>query len=217
MKSKIIIGVVSLVVIALGFGVWLMMGRGSSNITIAPGVTVNNPQTLAALMAAGRPVKCTVMASADNGNMSGTFYIVDKKMRGDYSTVNAGQNMTGHVIMDGNTSYTWIEGMKTGFKMAATPSGNENAPGSPGEAGNQSVDPNAKLGFNCQAWIMDAKQFKLPAGITFTEFGFMLVVPPVSGSAAGGTSGGATAAQCATCNQLPAEYKAQCLASLGCK
>jgi len=221
MKNKIIIGVVVLVVV-IAAGAWYFLSRGANPAAPyvgTPAVNSNGTSldTLAAILASGRPVKCTVAPSADNGNMSGTFYIANGKTRGDYSVSEGAQPMSGHMIVLGDTSYSWFEGQSTGFKMTATPaSGNENNPAAP----SQGFDPNQKIGYDCSPWSADASLFALPANVKFTDMsalGAPTPTPPVGG-AAGAGAGAVTgnAAQCATCNQLPAEYKVQCLTQLGC-
>ena len=222
MKNKVIIGVI--VVVVLGAGAWYFIsqsGKGSAPIVGAPVVNSNNTSldTLAMILASGRPVKCNVTPTADNGNMSGTFYIANGKTRGDYSVTEGAQPMNGHMIVLGQTSYTWFEGQPTGFKMTATPGVATNANTS--AASGQGFDPNQKIGYNCSPWLTDASIFTLPANVKFTDMsalGAPAVTPPAGASA--GTAGGASvgnSSQCATCDSLPAAYKAQCKSALGCK
>lgn len=213
MNNKIIIAIVAAVVV-IGAGVWLFAFRGGP--AVPPGVKVNNPETLAALMAAGAPVKCTIVPSADNSHMSGTFYVAGKQVRGDYSVATGGQTMMGHMIAQTQTTYTWFDGQPMGFKMANTlePGNTGNVP----VAESQGFDPNQKLGYQCEGWVMDASKFAVPTNIKFSEFGpsAEITTPPAGGSGSAGAVQG-TAAQCAACDQVPASYKAQCKASLGCK
>jgi len=220
MKNKVVVGIIAVIII--GAGAWYFIsqsGKGAAPIVGAPVVNSNSTSlgTLAAILAAGRPVKCTVSPTADNGNMSGTFYIANGKTRGDYSVTEGAQPMNGHMIVDGQTSYTWFEGQPTGFKITATPtSGNENVPAS----ANKGFDPNQKVGYNCSPWSADASLFALPANVKFTDMSALAApaaTPPAGASA--GVSGApiGSAAQCAACDSVPAAYKAQCRTALGCK
>jgi hypothetical protein len=222
MKSKIMIGVVAVVVIALGVGIWLFMGRGGAPVVpILPGQKVSDPKTIGELIAAGRPLKCTVTPTAENGQMSGTFYSADKKMRSDSSTDVGGKIYSSHMILLNDVAYIWQEGQNTGLKTFA--SNDANAEG----AGDEGPDTTKDMGFKCETWMPDAGTFALPAGVKFSDIGSMIPsIPsgatngsasPSTGLGTGAPAAGGNAAQCATCDQLPAEYKAQCLSSLGCK
>jgi len=220
MKNKVVIGVIAVIII--GAGAWYFIsqsGKGAAPIVGAPVVNLNNTSldTLAAILASGRPVKCTVAPTADNGNMSGTFYIANGKTRGDYSLTEGAQPMSGHMIVIGQTSYTWFEGQSTGFKLTATSvNGNENAPVAP----SQGLDPNQKIGYNCSPWSADASLFVLPANVKFNDMSALAapaVTPPAGASAGVGGAPAGNASQCAACDSVPAAYKAQCKATLGCK
>jgi hypothetical protein len=210
-KNQIIIGIVVLIVIV--GGAWFFLSRGGGGAVI-PGTTTNNPKTLAAMIAAGVPVQCTLAASEANGNMSGTFYVSDKNVRGDYTVNDGGEPMSGHMIVKGDTSYMWFEGAKTGFKMTA-PKGETNVNTS---AENQQFNPNEEMDFQCGAWVPNPSLFALPSGVTFNEFA-LPTMPPATNSPTGGASGVAPsgAADCSVCDSLPASYQAQCKQSLGCK
>jgi hypothetical protein len=221
MKNKVVIGVIAVIII--GAGVWYFIsqsGKGGAPIVSAPVANSNGTSldTLAAILASGRPVKCTVVPTADNGNMSGTFYIANGKTRGDYSVTEGAQPMSGHMIVIGQTSYTWFEGQSTGFKITATSANaNVNAP----VAANQGLDPNQKIGYNCSPWSADATLFALPANVKFNDMSALAapaVTPPAGGSAGtGNVPAVGNSSQCATCDGLPDAYKAQCKSALGCK
>jgi hypothetical protein len=224
MKNKVIIGIVVLII--LGAGAWYFVSQSNKGgMPYTPVVSENgtNMKTLAALLAVGKPVKCTVAPTADNGNMSGTFYIADGKMRSDYSVNTAGQTMSGHMIMMNQTSYSWLDGQATGYKMAVAPTNTNTKTNAP--VANQGFDASKAMDYSCGAWNADGSEFALPANIKFTEFGTtgnVPMIPATNGSVnAGGmvnsgvTTG--TAAECAACDQVPAAYKAQCKAALGCK
>lgn len=208
MKNKIIIGVVITAVIATGISLFLFR-RGT---VVPPGVKISNPGTLAALMAAGGSVKCTVAPGTENDGMSGTFYVSGKNVRGDFSVNDEGQATASHMIVDNQFTYTWFDGNEMGFKMVNTtePGDTNDAP----VAETRGFDPNQAMDYQCVSWIKDASLFIPPTDVTFSEFGAPAEVstPSISDSVYPGTAN-----QCAACEQLPAEYKAQCLSSLGCK
>ena len=122
----------------------------------------------AQLMARGGDHKCTFDQTVENSHSTGTVYISNGKMRGDFkSDVSAaGTNMSveSHMISDGEFMYTWSSMMPTGFKMkidqASSPSD---------EAGQGTFDANMKLSYDCAPWSPGSSQFTLPSSITFTE------------------------------------------------
>jgi hypothetical protein len=218
MKNKIIIGVVVLIVI--GAGAWYFASRGG-NVAAPNANTAGNTvaeQTMAGLLAAGKPVKCTITPSADNENMSGTFYVANGKVRGDYSVNAAGQNMSGHMIALGSTSYTWLEGQTTGFKMTALANEKTNANAGTPAASQQGFDASLKMNYHCGVWSADPSVFALPANVKFTDFNAGAMMPPTTAGGSVKTNAPAgNAAECAACDQVPASYRAQCKSALGCK
>jgi hypothetical protein len=159
--------------------------------------------------------------------MSGTFYLANKKMRGDYSVSNGSQVMMGHMVLDNDTTYSWFDGQPMGFKMMNSTEVNTNT----STAAEQSFDPNKMMGYKCEGWSADGSKFVLPANVQFNDFGTGSVAPslPINGSTGAGSVGGSagadvnaggsvsgSATQCAACDQVPESYRAQCRSSLGC-
>jgi hypothetical protein len=228
MNNRIIIAIVVAAAVAAGV-VYFSINRGA---IVAPGRVVANSETAAALVAAGRPVKCTIAPTAENNNMSGTFYVVNKKVRGDYSVKTGVNPMSGHMIVDGATTYSWIDGQPMGFKMMGNvkAAGGANAGLLPVSEG-QPFDQSKLANYKCEGWSGDDSFFAVPGNVKFTEPGSAGLVPPTppvrgSAGAGAGVNGSAgdgaiapvgKATQCATCDSMPAAYQAQCKAALGCK
>ena len=129
--------------------------------------------------------------------MSGTSYISAGKIRGDFSTTTAGTTVVGHMIVDGKTSYVWMDGQKTGFKMSFDSADTEATTNS-----SQGVDPNKAFDFNCSPWSTDNSMFALPTTVKFTNFS-KVAVP-------------GAANQCSVCDTLSGEEKTQCRTALKC-
>ena len=188
----------------------------SSGDQTQPAASGNQPMSLKDLMAGGGAKKCTFTFSQNaNTQSQGTVYVAGGKMSGDFSvTVNGKQQMS-HMINDGTTVYTWVDGMGSGFKMAASASENQQTPPA-GQNSTQSVDPNSKYDYNCSNWSVDNNEFTPPSSVTFTDFSAMMK-QNTSSSAGTGASAGASgsASQCAACNNA-GSAKAQCLAALHC-
>ena len=156
-KTLWIVGVLIIIAVA-GY---LLMRGGTTSTGVIPSdeTTTAGEQSLTELLALGTAQTCT-FSQVEGGE--GTVYIANGKMRGDFTSLADGKTMVSHMISDGTTAYTWIDGMPTGFKMmmnAAQVAGQQ--PGT--------VDVNQKLAFNCSSWSADASVFTPPAGMQFND------------------------------------------------
>jgi len=135
----------------------------------APAPTsMSSTSSLKDLMAKGDQM-CTY---SDNGN-SGTVYIGSGKTRMDFVATSQGKTSNVHSIMDGTTSYTWIDGQGTGYKMAINKSGITPNTGSTSTP--QQVDPNKQVNYTCSSWSVDDSKFTLPGGINFMDLSSMKI------------------------------------------
>jgi hypothetical protein len=166
--------------------------------TVVSTTTTKN-SSLRELFAAGLAQKCTYTTSGTQSS-TGTIYIGSGKMRGDF-TVNAPEKQTvSHMIVDGTTSYIWMEGESKGFKMTFDPKAQPT--GTP--ANSQSVNPDQKVDYSCSVWSPDSTLFAVPTSVQFSDFSSM-VAPK------------APADKCAACSYLTGDEKTQCLSALNCK
>jgi hypothetical protein len=222
-NKKVIIGVAVLIVLAVGG--YLMMSKGSKNNSQAPSTspasTAEATPTQAAqknsikdLLAKNISQTCTFNTSSENTSDQGTVYMDNGKVRADIDvTANSTLTKT-HIIADGKTSYVWVEGRSTGFKMAfdvqATPE-----PGADSSS-TGSLYANAKYNYDCKPWVVDSSLFTVPTSIRFMSLG---TAQPNATTQPGGTSGtsGDTSTQCAYCENLTGDSKTQCLTALKCK
>lgn len=157
-----------------------------------------SPSSLKDLISRGIAQSCTF----SNDSTSGTVYVSSGKVREDFTATTDGKETKSHIIVDGNTSYMWTEGSKTGFKMTfdvnATPSAKTST------SQNGSFDASANINYKCGVWIVDSSLFALPTGVQFTSFGST----PATGS---------NSSQCSYCDSLSGDSKTQCLSALKCK
>jgi len=167
------------------------------------------PASLRDLVMRNRPMKCSVNEEANQG----TFYIADKNMRGDFTSVSDGKSVSGHMIVKDNVSYTWMDGEKTGFKLAANEDLEVEA--SEGAQQKEQIDLDSKTNYDCDTWSKDNSYFDLPSGVEFTDLSAMMKTSVGAGAEASETVD-LKAMQCAACDSVPAESKAQCKSSLGC-
>lgn len=205
MNRNVMIGVAVAVLLILGIGGYVMMNKKpAETVTSAPVTEGASPTparqsgSLRQLLSGGVAKKCTYTS----GTTQGTVYVSGGKMRGDMRTTTNDENVVSHVIVDGTTSYIWMDGQTTGYKM----SWDTTTPAPTSGAGQTGFDPDSSVDYDCGVWATDASMMAMPAGVTFTEMG-KLVVPP-------GPSG--PASQCDACASLTGTAKTQCMTALGC-
>lgn len=199
----IIIGIIIVILIVLGL--IFMGGKGTDevvdNSVAGTEESVSEQQSLKDLMA--RTQTCEFSDSSIAGvTSSGKVFIDAGKIRGDFTTVANGQTSAGHMIVKDNTTYVWMDGQTTGFKMAFDAQANAQAQ----QSAQQSIDANKKLNYDCDSWNADSSVFNLPSGVTFNSMG----------TVGAGASADVKVMQCNACNSLSGDQKAQCRAALAC-
>lgn len=176
MKTSIIVGVVSVVIIAGGTYYFMsnkpqgdspqpQSGSLASGEAAQPGTFTGSFADLASRTGSW---KCTVDAATAQSVSSGVTYVADGKVRADFtSNVQGYGSIQSHMIADGGYAYTWSSMMPQGMKvrMAAAPgAGNTTSSG-------QGADVNQSYQYDCQPWSGDASVFVLPANVTFVPMG----------------------------------------------
>ena len=177
MNKKLLIPVaaVVLLLILVGGGVLVMSSRNKSKTE--PVTTKQNEankvqetqvakKSLKDLLAAGIPQKCTFKDLSNDVDMEGTSYVANGKVRGDFKSSVNGETSSGHSIFDGKTSYVWMDGTSTGFKMEIDPA----VTATPESSSQQGVDLNKTIDYNCSAWIPDQSLFNPPENNYFFYF-----------------------------------------------
>ena len=191
--------------------------KGAYNGTPTTDNTSSAQQSLNELLASGRSQKCTFTDTTDGGSYTGTVYVGAGKMRTDFDSTVNGQTTKGHMLVEGQTSYTWMDGMMQGFKMSLDADAQADA-----SAEQQTLDPEKKADYRCDSWGVDSSIFNLPSGVTFSDLSSMMPQVPTGGGVQGeatGSAGGSTdlkAMQCAACDSLTGDAQAQCKAALIC-
>jgi len=176
--------------------------------------TTENQQTTAStslkdLIAKNLAETCTY--SNDAG--SGTVYVNSGKVRGDFEVNVSGQIQKSHMIIDGNTSYVWMEGENTGYKMTFDPNQVQPTTAEVTSAPQESFSADRVMNYDCKPWVVDSSLFTLPSDIKFTEFTVPTGMMQVSGAS---PSAGSNSSQCAYCDSLTGDSKTQCLTALHC-
>jgi len=177
------------------------------NTRLADDSKMAGNESLRELVARGKSLQCEVV----QGGVTSTFFLADKKMRSDFSTPVANKETRGHMIIKDDTSYTWMEGEKSGFKVTATEEQKKQAQEQAEKNGN--VDLDAKVNYSCKNWSKDSSYFELPGDVDFKDLASMIPSAPTTPA----TPKTGTVDKCAVCTSVPASAQAQCKASLGCK
>jgi hypothetical protein len=114
----------------------------------------------------GGSYKCTVNQSVGGVNTSGTTYINNSMIRGEYSSQVQGMNINTFFIARDGFTYTWNSMMpNSGFKakIVAPTEGNSSAPMS----ASYSFNAETIGDYDCSPWAVDMSKFAIPASVTF--------------------------------------------------
>ncbi len=213
MNKKIVVAIVIvIVVLMLGVGGFLLASKTNRSSSVEPTQSANvatteSPKSLKELLTASSAQQCSF--SGETGATQ-TVYISRGKMRGDFTTASAQGTMNSHMVVDGQTSYLWVDGQNTGFKMSFDAASQQQTQ----QGANNSVDVNKEVDYKCKAWAEDASLFTLPTDIKFTDFSSM--VPSASQIPSSGAPSMTKEQQCSACDAAPESARAACKAALGC-
>lgn len=203
MNKKVITVIVIILVLLLGG--YFFMAKGKNGGSGTGPQTSTAASSLKDLISKGIAQSCTFSSEGNKGKV----YVAGGKMRGDFESVTDGKTVTNHMIVDNNTSYIWMDGEKTGFKMSFDPSTTKTE-GSTTSPASGAFDAGADMNYKCGAWITDGSMFTPPASVTFTSFAVPSAVPATTGS-------GSSASQCSYCTALTGDDKVQCMSAFNCK
>ncbi len=179
LKTKIIIGVLVVGIVAVGY-VTFNKKSVSQEAPGNPSIdevsdTPETTQTSGKKMAFSQFIKqdfgsykCDVKQSVSDFVSSGTVYMNEGKLRGEFSTVAEGRKMDSSFIMKEGYTYNWSSMIPMGVKVkipdtSATPNTSTNT------SGTYSWNAEQIGEYNCEEWKADETKFELPSGITFTE------------------------------------------------
>lgn len=226
-KNTLVIAALALVLLVGGAGAYVVMNKNASSNSTDSATTGNTmvgsessgPMSLKDILLGGVAQKCTFSNVSDNTSVEGVTYVAGGKVRGDFTTNDGTTTTQGHMIADGTTSYMWMDGQDTGFKMAfdINAADAQETPSDDQSGSYQSLDIDEDMNYNCSPWGVDGSMFTPPANVTFTDFSAMTL--PSSGTGVspddGDGSGGIPNA-CAACDSLDGDAKTQCLTALNC-
>jgi hypothetical protein len=222
---KKLLGVLLSVIVIGGAGYYLYMQSSGKDVSepasegvMESDVVVDDEETsapsgsgtLKSLLALGQNLTCDFSyTEPESGSQTeGTTYIADENMRGDFTMTQDGEEYTMSAIHDGEFVYTWGSGpmgaMAMKFPVDDTEVSSETS-----VRDNDPLQSDDEVEYDCRRWSVDSSKFVPPSDIEFQDIG-MQIQQINSGS------GDLKAAQCAACDQVPAEARAQCLEALGC-
>lgn len=169
-NKKVVLIIVGIAIVAVG--AYFLLARKSPTSPSSP----NNESeemtevkgSIKGLLSKGKSQKCVF----ENESGSGTLYFSSTgKMRGDFdATVDEKPTKT-HMIVDGTTSYIWVEGEKMGFKTVFDTS-DMDVDTSDLETTVQSgsIDADTEANYKCGLWITDTSKFSPPSEVDFQSF-----------------------------------------------
>lgn len=200
MKKKIIIIVGILVLATVSFFIFKNKNQDQDGVQNQTGK--NSPKNLKEIFGLGIAQKCTYDG--------GVVYVANGKMRGDFTSMDEGVAMNGHMIVDGNTSYIWSDGQSIGYKT--TFDLNETPTTESGDTSvSNDINPLQPEDYACDAWIANPEVFALPAGVEFKDFSSLIPTMPPNAGDTGSQN------NCSYCDMLSGDDKSQCLSAMNCE
>jgi len=220
-KNVAIVGGI-LILIIVGFFAYSAMKKPSQPInkvvTSENKPATSNSQTTAqgtlkSLLTSGKSQKCTYSYDHQSTAVTGTIYVANGKMRGDFVSTSGQSKVAGHMIIDGGYFYVWTDLSNNGIKMAVNQEQPTNAP-----VNSQTPDINQAFAYTCQGWAGDDTLFTLPSGISFMT----TTLPAVPSSPGVGTPSSSVgtnpSSYCSVCDKIPAgSGRDACRAQLHCQ
>lgn len=214
-NQKMILGIGAIVILILG--TLFLIPKKSQ----APTSTIDNSQqpqaddnskknTLSGLLAMGKNTECTFSYEVNGVNSQGTIYISGNKMRGDFSTTIKGSAQESSMINDGEYTYFWGSAMPQGVKMKVSA---DQAKAT--DETKKYYDPDRTVDYDCKTWTVKEVYFIPPTNVTFSDLSKMMEALPTGMGKITGMPD-LKPAQCAACNALSGDEKAQCMSAFKC-
>jgi hypothetical protein len=164
------IGIIILVIIC-GAYFFLYKGEKSSLTTSQKEQSkkmASRPRSLTDFLAMTGSQKC--IFDTETGS-TGTIYVGDGKMSGDFHSGVNGQRIASHMVDDKSYLYIWTDDSNQGYKIAVS-SLKEMSKNAASENNQTStpIDFNQKANYSCGNWSVDSSVFDLPNTISFKDY-----------------------------------------------
>jgi len=229
MGNKVIIGVLVVITLILaGAGVtWFKNSTAPKSNTNASTESMSTPEAQASvssdtrvalkdLFSSSKSQQCTFSDSSSGS--SGTVYMSNGKMRGDFSTTSSGQTMLSHMIVENDTSYVWTDASDQGVKLSYEKATQLTSATASAQAGSATmpISLDQKVSYQCSAWSVDPSLLTLPTTVKFNDFSSLIPQIKASGNASGAAAVDTKSAACQACDQLSGSPREQCRKALSC-
>ena len=172
MKKWILGGVIVLAVIAVGAGVYTMLGGDDSSEQASQtsggsdSVSKTEQVSVEELLTRNASLKCTYDVKDGESMNTGTAYFSGgKNMYGEFTNTQDDKSNSAIVIRNGDTQYVWQKDSTTGYKADVSAFNKEKQ-----QQMSQQFDPDQKYKFNCENWEKDDSKFTPPSSVTFTDY-----------------------------------------------
>jgi len=164
---KTAIWVIVILVVLVGGYFLLSGGKSEPAMEEGPEMTEKKMAFSDFIKNPGGSYRCDVKMALSDFENSGVVYISGNMLRGEFTTVAEGMEVTTYIINRDGYTYTWSSATPgTGYKiMVAGESGSPDAP----PAGTYSWDASQIGDYNCVEWQVDASVFAVPTNVTFQE------------------------------------------------
>ncbi len=224
-KNTLIILVALVLLLVLGYAVYaktqkapaveqdtIMMEDDTSSMDSDKGSS-NMSGSIFDLIKSGDNLVCTFNTTTETGEVDGTTYISNNKMRGDFVIRDGSLNMTSSTISDGEWLYSWSSAIPQGMKIKLDQFADEDSTNPDSPVSNENPDQTPLDGlkqdyeYDCDSWSVDASKFEVPSDITFVDYAETLKqMQQQSGDI------------CQSCESIPnEEAKAQCRSAYNCQ
>ena len=176
----IIIGIIAVIVIGGAAFAYMQFANKSTQPQESVSITqekasqsasTQTRNSIKSLLGVGRNATCKI--SYPDGTTSGTIYVADNKIRGDFNlTTPDNKQMESHMIQDGQFSYFWTG--TTGTKIKIDTSTTQT---SPAAGQQQGTDFDKEVDMDCSSGSIDSSKFTLPADVKFTDLSQAIQTP----------------------------------------
>jgi hypothetical protein len=173
-----------IILVLIGVGAYFALNKTKGEIDILSGDlplpnsegTIVGTYSLKNIIDQELPYECTMGKSDETSRVLGNIFISgDGKIRGDFdlelvlpeeTPTEIPRSFASHLIVDGDTAYTWTSLQPIGYKTKVAKSATKNAST---EEQSQIVGIDDELEYECKPWNANLTVFIVPTGISFSE------------------------------------------------
>ncbi|MDB5238872.1 MAG: hypothetical protein JWO00_207 [Candidatus Parcubacteria bacterium] len=112
--------------------------------------------------------KCEVNATTKQGGTTGTVYLHDGKMRGDFTSTVSGNTVVSHMIRSGDSVHVWSGSQGATMTLSSMESLQSSS------MNKNQVSLDQQVSYSCSPWVAADSQFTVPTGVNFVDVAAML-------------------------------------------